>query len=58
VQDRSEEVVTARGQPRACRVIVFEAGDVIAKTWVDIADGKVWRQEANGLAGTIAFVRD
>jgi hypothetical protein len=58
VQDRTEELVTPRGQPRTCRVIVFAADEVIARTWVDVADGKVWRQEANGLGETVAFVRD
>jgi hypothetical protein len=58
VQEPAEELVTPRGRQRTCRVIVFEADGVVARTWVDVADGKVWRQEANGLGETIAFVRD
>jgi hypothetical protein len=58
VQERMEDVVSLRGRRRTCWVIVFEADEVLARTWVDVADGKVVRQEANGLGETIAFVRD
>jgi hypothetical protein len=58
VEPEAEELTTPRGQRRACWVIVFRADGVTAKTWVDVVDGKVMRQEAIGSGETIALVRN
>jgi hypothetical protein len=58
VDPQPEELTTTRGQRRTCWVIVFRADGVTAKTWVDVGDGKVLRQEADGLGETVALVRD
>jgi hypothetical protein len=39
-------------------VIVFEGGGVKARVWVDVADGRVVRQEAGGYGETLALQRD
>jgi hypothetical protein len=57
VQAETEEVSTRLGS-HICRVIVFEGGDVTARTWVDVAVGRVVRQEARGAGETFVLQRD
>jgi hypothetical protein len=58
VRDDAEELVTPRGQRRACWIIDHSGDGLTATTWVDAADGKVWRHEASVLGETFALVRD
>ena len=58
VRDHAEELITPRGQHRTCWVIEHGVDDGAAKTWVDVADGKVMRHEASVLGETFALVRD
>lgn len=55
---RDTEEITHRDRTYTCRVIVFEGDRVSARTWVDVADGKVIRQEATGMGETIRLQRD
>jgi hypothetical protein len=57
VQADTEEIPTRAGR-HVCRVIVFEGGDVTARCWVDVADGRVVRQEAKGAGETFVLQRD
>jgi hypothetical protein len=57
VQEETEPV-THRGKTHTCRVIVYRAEKVIARTWVDVEDGKVVRQEASLLGETMALQRE
>lgn len=57
VQADTEEVST-RTSRHVCRVIVFEGGDVTARTWVDVADGRAVRQEAKAAGETFVLERD
>ncbi|HJZ90878.1 MAG TPA: hypothetical protein VKE40_08395, partial [Gemmataceae bacterium] len=52
------EPVTHRGKTHTCRVIVYRAEKVTARTWVDVQDGKVVRQEATMLGETMALQRE
>lgn len=57
VQDETE-TVTSNNKSYTCRVIVFEAGDVKARVWVDVTDGRVVRQEAGGYGEALVLQRD
>lgn len=57
VQKDTEEVVH-RDKTYTCRVILFEGDRMSARTWVDVADGKVVRQEATGMGETVRLQRD
>ncbi len=57
VEDETE-VIENRGKAYTCWVIVYRARGISAKTWVDIADGKVIRQEASGLGEALIMQRD
>lgn len=50
--------ITHRGKSYTCRVIVFRADEVKARTWVDVTDGKVIRQEALGMGESIIMQRE
>jgi hypothetical protein len=52
------ETVTTRDRTYSCRVIVFEGGDLKARVWVDVTDGRVVRQEAGGYGETLVLQRD
>ncbi len=52
------ETVTSREKTYTCRVIVFEGGDVTARVWVDVSDGRVVRQEAGGYGEVLVLQRD
>ena len=52
------ETITNQGKTYTCRVIVFEGGDVKARVWVDVADGRVIRQEATGFGDVVTLQRD
>jgi len=52
------ETVTGRDKAYTCRVIVFDGGRVRARVWVDVSDGRVVRQEANGYGDTLVLQRD
>jgi hypothetical protein len=52
------EAVTHRGKTHTCRVIVYRAEKVTARTWVDVEDGKVVRQEATLMGETMALQRE
>lgn len=57
VQDDLDPV-GVKGKEVACRVILFTAKGVTARTWVDPADGKVLRQEATLMGETMTLVRE
>ncbi|HEX3148160.1 MAG TPA: hypothetical protein VHR66_08745 [Gemmataceae bacterium] len=57
VQSETEEIAH-KGKTYTCRIIVFQADDVKARTWVDIADGRVIRQEASSSGDTIVLQRE
>jgi hypothetical protein len=52
------ETVTSKDKTYTCRVIVFEGRDLKARVWVDVADGRVVRQEAGGYGETLMLQRD
>jgi hypothetical protein len=52
------EAVAVRDKTYTCRVIVFEGGDVRARVWVDVSDGRVVRQEAGGFGEVLVLQRD
>jgi hypothetical protein len=52
------EDVVHRGKSRACWVIVFHGDELTAKTWVDVTDGRVLRQEATGMGDTVLLQRE
>lgn len=47
-----------KGEEVTCWVIEYRKGEARARTWVRVADGKVFRQEAYGMGETIALERD
>lgn len=57
VQDETE-TLRNRDKTWTCRVIVFEAGDLKARVWVDVTDGRVARQEAGGYGELLVLQRD
>jgi hypothetical protein len=52
------EQVTHRDTTYTCWVIVYEAGRTAARTWVDVEDGKVVRQEASGVGEVLVLQRN
>jgi hypothetical protein len=52
------EEVSHRGKVYTCRVIVYRSDEMTARTWVDVEDGKVVRQEAVGLGDAVVLQRD
>ena len=50
--------VTTREQVHNCRVIVFDGDGVLVRTWVDMADGRIIRQEAVYHGETISLQRE
>ena len=52
------EVIEYRGKSYTCWVIAYKADDVKARTWVDITDGKVIRQEATGMGDKLILQRE
>jgi hypothetical protein len=57
VQSDTEEITHA-GKTYTCRVIVFEATGTKARVWVDVADGRVVRQEVTGRGETLVLQRE
>jgi hypothetical protein len=57
VQAETEEI-THRARTYTCRVIVYKADKITARTWVDVQDGKVVRQEASMMGDTLVLQRD
>jgi hypothetical protein len=57
VQSETEDVVH-KSKTYTCRVIVFQSDDVKARTWVDVTDGRVIRQEASSGGDTIVLQRE
>jgi hypothetical protein len=57
VQTDTEEV-GGRDRVHTCRVIVFEGDGVRVRTWVDVADGRIVRQEAGYHGETIVLQRE
>jgi len=52
------EVITVGDNTYTCRVIEYLADRVESKTWVDVEDGKVIKQEASGIGETLVLVRE
>jgi hypothetical protein len=50
--------VTAGDKTHTCWAIEYLAERVTSKTWVDIEDGKVVKQEANGIGETLVLMRE
>jgi hypothetical protein len=57
VQPELERIVY-RDKEYVCRVILFEAEGVKARTWVDFTDGRVVRQEASMFGDTLVLQRE
>lgn len=55
---RDLETLTYKDKTYTCRLIVFKGESIKARTWVDIADGKVLRQEATGMGEVIVLQRE
>jgi hypothetical protein len=54
----SPQPLDRKGGPVPCWVIEYRNGDVQARTWVRVSDGRVLRQEAAGFGERIAIDRD
>lgn len=52
------ETVTHQGKTYTCRVIVFQGDGVRVRTFVDVRDGRVVRQEAGGYGETLVLQRE
>lgn len=52
------ETVTHQGKAYECRVIVFQGDGVRVRTFVDVLDGRVVRQEAGGYGETLVLQRE
>ncbi len=57
VEPEAERIVH-RDKRFTCHVIVFRGKDIVARSWVDVSDGKVIRQEATLLGDKLALERD
>jgi hypothetical protein len=52
------EQLMHRDKAYICRVVVYEAKDVVARTWVSVEDGRVIRQEASVAGDEFVWQRD
>jgi hypothetical protein len=52
------EPIPYRGNDRICRVIVYKGEDLRMRTWVDIVDGRVLKQEATSLGEKLILQRE
>ncbi len=64
-QVRSEPVVlthqdyeTHQDREILCYVIDYRSGDMVGHTWAQVADGKVLRQEVDGLGDKLVLIRE
>jgi hypothetical protein len=58
VRSKPEKLVRADGQSVECWVIEYRGDEVVARTWVSVADGRVLRQEAAGFGEQLRFERE
>ena len=58
VKSTPEKLERKNATPVDCWVIEYRGDEVLARTWVSTADGRVMRQEASGLGEKLRFERD
>ena len=58
VKSTPEKLERKNATPVECWVIEYRGDEVLARTWVSTADGRVMRQEASGLGEKLRFERD
>lgn len=52
------ETITHREKEYVCHLIIYKADDMVMKTWVQINDGKVIRQEASMMGDQLTMQRE